>query len=221
MDGRALEELKRARQMFRDVGMPPDLVGEVLDVPGEVTEEVAATREWVGDLVKALDWRRRAFSFPLKDCEHINLGEYRALRICIRRLIRENVHSSRVLVCTDSNVVLGAVSKGRSRSKRLRRLQQACVAELLYFNIYLGALPVGTADNPADDPSRLEPVRRPTEEPEPWALRFLAGDLSAIDAKLWDGGRERWLPVPGWTPPALNHVADEWLLPHSAWAASR
>ena len=90
-----------------------------------------------------------------------------------------------------------------------------------YFNIYLGALPVGTAENPADDPSRLEPVRRPVEEPAPWVLRFLAGDLSAIDAKLWDGGRERWLPPPSWTPPALDPVAGEWSLPHSSWAASR
>ena len=84
MDDRALEELKRFREMFQDSGVPTDLVAEVLDVPGEVTEEVAATREWVGDLAKALDWRRRAFSFPLKDCEHINLGEYRALRACVR-----------------------------------------------------------------------------------------------------------------------------------------
>ena len=221
LDSRALKELKRVREMFRDVGMPSELVAEVLDVPGEVTEEVAATRDWVGDLVTALDWRRRAFGFPLKACEHINLGEYRALRACVRRLIRENVYSSRVPVCTDSNVVLGAVAKGRSRAQHLRRLQQNFAAELLYFNIYLGALPVGTAENPADDPSRLEPVRRPVEDPAPWVLRFLAGDLSAIDAKLWDGGRERWLPPPGWTPPALDPVAREWSLPHSSWAASR
>ena len=221
LDDRALEELKRAREMFQDVGVPTGLVAEMLEVPGEVTEEVAATREWVGDLVKALDWRRKAFGFPLKDCEHINLGEYRALRTCVRRLIRENVYSSRVLVCTDSNVVLGAVAKGRSRSTRLRRLQQNFVAELLYFNIYLGALPVGTADNPADDPSRLEPVRRPVEDPAPWVLRFLAGDLSAIDAKLWDGGRERWLPPPGWSPQALEPMAREWSLAHSSWAASQ
>ena len=50
-----------------------------------------------------------------------SLGEYRALRTCVRRLIRENVYSSRVLVCTDSNVVLGAVAKGRSRSTRCWR----------------------------------------------------------------------------------------------------
>ena len=130
-----------------------------------------------------MDWRRGAFGFPLPRGEHVNLLEYRALRAAVRRLIREGTWSARVLILTDSNVVLGAVGKGRSQSTRLPALQRAFVAELLYYNIYPGVLPIGTAANPADDPSRLEPVRSPSE-PFPWAQRYLEGNLAVIDAKV-------------------------------------
>ena len=69
------------------------------------------------------------------------------------------------------------------QSTRLPASQRAFVAELLYYNIYPGVLPIGTAANPADDPSRLEPVRSPSE-PFPWAQRYLEGNLAVIDAKV-------------------------------------
>ena len=156
---------------------------ETLDVPEDYDEAVVPTREWVGDIVEALDWRRGAFGFRLPHHEHVNLSEYRALRVAVRRLIREGSHSARVVICTDSNVVLGATAKGRSRSRRLRRLQQAMAAEMLFFNLYVGVLPVGTVDNPADDPSRNMRVRLPAEEPQAWATAFLAGRLEAIDPR--------------------------------------
>ena len=218
LDDRSLETLKQLRQAFLDAGVPAELVEEALFLDGEDTEEVATTRGWVGDLLKGLDWRRGAFGWALPPKEHVNLSEYRALRVCVRRLIREGTWSSRVLVCTDSNVVIGAVAKGRSRSMRLRRLQQGFVAELLFYNLYLGVLPVASKDNPADDPSRNEAVRKPDPESVPWVARYLRGDLSVIDKRIWAGDRERWLVAPGWTPPPRSPL-DEWTIPHAAWKA--
>ena len=224
LDDRALEMLKRLRETFRDAGVPDETVAEVLEAEGEESDEVIATRGWVRDIVGALDFRQGAFGVNYTGralSEHVNLGEYRALRIGVRHLIREGVYSSRVVVCTDSNVVLGAVTKGRSRSMRLRRLQQSFIAELLWHNVYVGVLPVASADNPADDPSRGAPVRAPASEPQPWALQFLGGDLGQIDARIWEGVRERWLVPPDWKPGPRADDSDDWRLSHAAWEDRR
>jgi len=92
------------------------------------------------------------------------------------------------------------------------------VAELLYYNIYLGVLPIGTLENPADDPSRLEPVRCPSER-IPWVQRYLQDiciSLEAIDAKVWVGDRERWIAPPGYKPRPVA-ASSEWLVSHSDW----
>ena len=150
MDDRALSELKAMRTLFKDVGADPALVDAEWSLPDEQEPEVTTTRRWVGDLVRAIDWRRegkhRARWFPLPR-EHVNLSEHRALRTTVRQLIKEGTRDARVLACVDSNVVVGACSKGRSRSMALRRLQQGLVAELLFYNLYIGVLPVDTHDN--------------------------------------------------------------------------
>jgi len=216
LDHRALVELNELRKRFADEGVPGDLVDEAVLMPFESDTDVNATRTWVREVVRALDWRRGAFGFRLP-AEHVNLSEYRAVRVVARRLIKEGITSSRVVVCTDSNVVLGASAKGRSRSAKLRRLQQGMVAQLLFYNLYLGVLPIGTHDNPADDPSRGTPVRPPAAEPSAWAEAFVGGDVEAIDPLLAAPRHERWL-VPDGHPRGTASSRD-WALSHAEWHA--
>jgi len=218
LDDATMVELNRLRAYFSDAGIPGGLVDLALSTPDPIDELLTPTRNWVGDLAEALDWRGKAFGFPLPAREHINLSEYRAFRVAIRRLIKEGVCSARVTLLTDSNVVLGATAKGRSKSVKLRRLQQAHVAELLFFNLYVGALPISTHRNPADDPSRSAPVRAPSEEPEDWATRYLRGDLEAIDRRLPALRHERWLPRVGSPPSPVYDRKAEWSLSHDDWA---
>ena len=185
------------RKAYLDIGVDPEELAAALPEPGD--DYVVFTREWVGQLLSALDWRW-AFGVDLPSREHINLSEYRALRLGVRRLMREGQFGSRMLFVTDSNVVLGAVAKGRSRSAKLIKLQQQLVSEMLFANIYIGVLPAASKDNPADAPSRCQPLQNSTalasERSVPaWSRRFVDGDLEAIDPFLrgYTERGERWL----------------------------
>ena len=103
--------------------------------------------------------------------------------------MREGQFGSRMLSVTDLNVLLGAVAKNRSRSAKLIKVQQQLVSELLLSNIYIGVLPAASKDNPADAPSRCQPLQSSTalaseRRVPPWTRRFVDGDLKAIDSFL-------------------------------------
>ena len=159
MDDSASRQLRELGKAYLDIGVDPEELAAALPEPGD--DYVVFTREWVGQLLSALDWRG-AFGVDLPSREHINLSEYRALRLGVRRLMREGHFGSRMLFVTDSNVVLGAVAKGRSRSAKLIKLQQQLVSELLFANIYIGVLPAASKDNSADAPSRCQLLQSST-----------------------------------------------------------
>ena len=71
-----------------------------------------------------------------------------------------------MLVGIDSNVVVGALAKGRTSSRSLNRVMRSFVAEQLFAEVYVGALGVPSKRNPADTPSRR---RAPRRQPEPQA----------------------------------------------------
>jgi hypothetical protein len=91
-------------------------------------------------------WRRE---------EHINCLELRALNTAVRwTLSFPDSIRSRLVVLTDSMVVLGAVTKGRSSSPDLLRRLRSLSSLLLASGLTLSLCWVPTHLNPADEPSR-------------------------------------------------------------------
>ena len=72
----------------------------------------------------------------------------------------------RIVNGTDSKVSLGAFAKGRSSSKALNHILRGCLGWAVMGRKQFKQFYVNTHDNPADDPSRGRPVRKPKPMPE-------------------------------------------------------
>nr|MDZ8103123.1 hypothetical protein [Nostoc sp. DedSLP01] len=113
-------------------------------VTGADSAALAASSAW--RTIVSSRWRR---------AEHINVLELRALTTAVRWVLsfREAINC-RVLVLCDSQVVVGAVTKGRSSSQPLLRRLRYLAAMVLASGLRLALRWVASADNPADGPSR-------------------------------------------------------------------
>ena len=94
---------------------------------------------------------------------HINHSELSAALEAEARRARARP-SARVLLASDSQVVLGALVRGRSSSSSLNARLRRAVPTLLGFNTYLCAQYVHTSDNVADDPTRDRRCRDPCRD---------------------------------------------------------
>eukprot|EP00435_Cladocopium_sp_Y103_P039769 s532_g10.t1 len=99
---------------------------------------------------------RKVFSFKWQDEEiHINEGELNAfLAMVERRASDPSKHATRYLAILDSQVVRGAVGKGRSTSRALNRGLRRCAALLLISDCYPLLAWTISRWNWADKPSR-------------------------------------------------------------------
>ena len=98
--------------------------------------------------------------------DHNNLGELRVLVLTLRRLVRSSLSwDRRFLVFSDSQVSLGAVTKGRSASWPLLRLTRMAAACQLLCGIRPYVRYVESKRNHADGPSRGFPIG----QAPPWA----------------------------------------------------
>ena len=87
--------------------------------------------------------------------EHINVLEMRAVMTTVKFWIaKQKLRNCKIIRLTDSLVVLHALSRGRSSSKKLRRTIMRIQAYLLVANIQPVWAYVHTSQNPADRPSR-------------------------------------------------------------------
>ena len=107
---------------------------------------------------KLIDWNWK-HTFALEtgpDASHINLKEFRALRLALRRKARggPSARGKRYICLNDSRVVVGAVAHGRSSSKALNRGLRSLLPLLIGSNLYPTMLWVPTGANSADVPSR-------------------------------------------------------------------
>ena len=85
---------------------------------------------------------------------HINVLEARAIMLSMRKLVKQGVQNSRIVVLSDSRVCVGAFSKGRSSSRKLNAVIRRVGALLLRSGCTLDVVWIPTWANPADAPSR-------------------------------------------------------------------
>jgi len=147
--------------------------------------ELRDVRALSANVTCALDWSvvfSRAFIYP----DHINVLELEAVILLIKRLSIDGWHHCRVLVAIDSRVVVGAIAKGRSSSRKLNFRLRKLAALLFLRDIYLEVIWVPTWANPADAPSRFKAMADwyrsiPTKIPT-----TLPGKLSREAAAEWE-----------------------------------
>ena len=119
----------------------------------------------------------------IKRKEHINISELRAaLDAEQRRGSRKP--NSKILLGSDSQVVLGALVKGRSSAASLNSLLRRSLPSTLGHNVYLFPQYIPTDINSADDPTRNREVREPQSQPPPWLIAAEDGKFEELDAML-------------------------------------
>jgi hypothetical protein len=112
--------------------------------PTTPAAELAGLHGWAS--IVSHEWRRH---------EHINVLELRALRTAVQWAISNRFSCRRrLLALSDSSVVVGAASKGRSSSSPLNRRLRSLAALLLASGIQLSVCWLPSGSNPADRPSR-------------------------------------------------------------------
>jgi len=88
--------------------------------------------------------------------EHINVLEARALTTAVRWVLSSPVCvNTRVIMFSDSQVIIGSVLKGRSSSPSLLRRLRSLAALCLSVGLRLRLLWIPSEFNPADGPSRV------------------------------------------------------------------
>ena len=105
--------------------------------------------------VQATEWRT-AITCRWKQQEHINGLEAASAVLSVEWLASTRVSNAHVLILTDSAVVCGALTKGRSSSSHLLARCRRLGAFTIAHNIYPHFIYVPTSINPADHPSRFQ-----------------------------------------------------------------
>lgn len=114
---------------------------------------------------------------------HINLSELdAALAAEDRRGVKQP--NSRLLIGSDSQVVLGCLVKGRSSSSSINRRLRRSLPTILGNNVYSQLQYVNTKDNGADDPTRDRDVRVPCEPEPEWLVAAKGGNFDLLDQFL-------------------------------------
>ena len=118
---------------------------------------------------------------------HINIGELRAFLRAELQLGLEQPHS-RDLFGLDSQVVLGCVTKGRSSSPSLNKELEKSLGNVLGLGLFSETFYVETRLNPADDPTRGRPLRKPDLPMPDWLQAIADRKFEAFDAWLHSEG---------------------------------
>ena len=138
---------------------------------------------WVSELAECLSFSLDV-RYPFKRPDHINVLEANVRLSLVKHLAREpSSYASRQLLGQDSRVCLGAFAKGGSSAHRLNHVEVKASAYELGADLQFGGLWIDTHRMPADAPTRDGGVPVPSPA-RPWAAAFLAGDVTALDARL-------------------------------------
>ena len=122
---------------------------------------------------KFLKWETKS-SYYFRSSSHVNLQETRASFREIRHMSKQRnpTHHQELLCLVDSEVALGAISKGRSSSFKLNGILRGVIGYLVCFDISLKLVLIPSGSNPADAPRCLE-EQKAREETPPWLASHL------------------------------------------------
>ena len=120
------------------------------DLTGALNRPTAAPY-WLCEIVRSIEWVK-VFAYDFAHAAHINVKETRMLKSFIKYAAK-NYPDSRLPVCIDSSVCLGAQAKGRSSSQTICRVLQGSLPYVLGSGLYVGGLQTPTEIHRADDPS--------------------------------------------------------------------
>lgn len=127
-----------------------------------------------------LQWKRHA-RLP----RHINIGEMRSY-LRAELLAGQESSDVRVAIGGDSQVVSGAICKGRSASLPLNRELRKSVPNMLGSGVYSSPGYVRSAHNPSDDATRGKDVRQADCRLPDWWLAAVDCNYDDLDALLRD-----------------------------------
>ena len=117
---------------------------------------------WPNELVSSTSWKP-CHQARVERKQHINILE---LTEAVETLAREShsYPSTRQLALFVSRVAIGALAKGRSASSALNPVLQHNLPHFLGNDSYYGVSFTPTRLQPADAPSRFQPVRPPRQQ---------------------------------------------------------
>lgn len=131
-----------------------EVQGSAFGGPSGVAALAAGSADDLRRFTSEASWRT-IVSSQWRHEEHINVLELRAVLTAVRwTLSLPQSVNKRLLVLCDSQVALGAVSKGRSSSQPLLRRLRALAALVMASGLCVTVRWIPTDLNPADEPSR-------------------------------------------------------------------
>ena len=123
---------------------------------------IADVRAAAAPLCIALQWstmfESKAHHAPHLMRAHINALEMEAVLLLLKRLRREGLRNTRILVYVDSRVILGALAKGRSSSYRLNHVLRKIASICIGCGFAVDFIWIPLWANPSDAPSRAATV---------------------------------------------------------------
>eukprot|EP00438_Fugacium_kawagutii_P011579 Skav215976 [mRNA] locus=scaffold1856:11743:18721:+ [translate_table: standard] len=117
---------------------------------------------FVNEVVQTEEWDT-LFSWKFRRQAHVNILELSSVLRLAVFLAKEASHK-RVVALTDSSVVRGAISKGRTSSRGLGAVLRKICAVLVAAGVYITVPYVPTRLNVADDPTREVELRQMLQE---------------------------------------------------------
>ena len=171
------------------------LLAPELELP-DPDERFSSNPLWL-TLAEGLTYKKQ-FCRLRNPLHHINIGELRSF------LHSEYLHgrkspSSRELFGLDSQVVLGAVLKGRSSSAAMNRELCRSIPTVLAYDTYSELMYFETAANRGDDPTRDRPIRGPSRRLPEWWIELSLGVTGQFD---------KWLTEQGIDPYSLSGLPN-------------
>ena len=126
---------------------------------------------------------KEQFCRSRKPVHHINIGELRAF-LHSELLRGRSSPCSQELYGLDSQVVLGAVLKGRSSSQAMNRELCKSIPTVLAYDTYAELMYFETSANRSDDPTRNKEIRMPNRSLPDWWSELSKGEVGQFDKWL-------------------------------------
>ena len=114
--------------------------------------------------LRGVHWREGR-NQDLKHSDHVNITEAKAAQLVLRDVCKKSLAAERAVCGVDSRVLLGAWGKGRSSAGKLNQVLRGNLGWAILGQKEMKLFWVASKENPADDPSRDVPLRRPRSLP--------------------------------------------------------